>query len=130
MTWRREPRNMPHPKIAIVIATLKAKQNPATVIVMSAYGSVDLALGKMRGGEVETSWAGASQIDTEAAVAAVPVAKAAEAAVAATPSARKLAHELGGELKDDQRSVMTSQTIEHYRQRIVEFERRALTQKR
>ncbi len=28
--------------------------------------SVDLALGKMRGGEVETSWAGASQDDTEA----------------------------------------------------------------
>ncbi len=45
-------------------------------------------------------------------------------------SARKLAHELNGELKDDQRSVLTAQTIEHYRQRIVEFERRALTQKR
>jgi uncharacterized protein YbjT (DUF2867 family) len=28
--------------------------------------AVDLALGKMRGGEVETSWAGASQVDTEA----------------------------------------------------------------
>ncbi|MFB1630494.1 cell division protein ZipA [Pseudomonas sp. AP-1] len=45
-------------------------------------------------------------------------------------AARKLAHELNGELKDDQRSVLTAQTIEHYRQRIVEFERRALTQKR
>ncbi|WP_122857743.1 cell division protein ZipA [Pseudomonas viridiflava] len=45
-------------------------------------------------------------------------------------AARKLAHELDGELKDDQRSVMTAQTIEHYRQRIVEFERRALTQRR
>ncbi|MVW75609.1 cell division protein ZipA [Pseudomonas xionganensis] len=45
-------------------------------------------------------------------------------------AARKLAHELGGELKDDQRSVLTAQTIEHYRQRIVEFERRQLTQKR
>jgi 2-oxoglutarate dehydrogenase E2 component (dihydrolipoamide succinyltransferase) len=33
-----------------------------------------------------------AQIDTEAVVAAAPVAKAAEAAVAATPSARKLAH--------------------------------------
>ena len=44
-------------------------------------------------------------------------------------AARKLAHELNGELKDDQRSVLTAQTIEHYRQRIVEFERRALTQK-
>jgi cell division protein ZipA len=45
-------------------------------------------------------------------------------------AARKLAHELGGELKDEQRSVMTAQTIEHYRQRIVEFERRALMNKR
>ena len=45
-------------------------------------------------------------------------------------ASRKLAQELNGELKDDQRSVMTAQTIEHYRQRIVEFERRALTQKR
>ncbi|MFF7707809.1 cell division protein ZipA [Pseudomonas sp. NPDC007930] len=45
-------------------------------------------------------------------------------------AARKLAAELDGELKDDQRSVLTAQTIEHYRQRIVEFERRALTQKR
>lgn len=45
-------------------------------------------------------------------------------------AARKLAHELNGELKDDQRSVMTAQTIEHYRQRIVEFERKQMTQKR
>ncbi|MBS7660802.1 cell division protein ZipA [Pseudomonas lalucatii] len=45
-------------------------------------------------------------------------------------AARKLAHELNGELKDDQRSVMTAQTIEHYRQRIVEFERKQLTSKR
>ncbi|MDE1164016.1 MAG: cell division protein ZipA [Pseudomonas sp.] len=45
-------------------------------------------------------------------------------------AARKLSQELDGELKDDQRSVLTAQTIEHYRQRIVEFERRALTQKR
>ena len=45
-------------------------------------------------------------------------------------AARKLAQELNGELKDDQRSVLTAQTIEHYRHRIVEFERRALTQKR
>ncbi len=45
-------------------------------------------------------------------------------------AARKLSQELDGELKDDQRSVMTAQTIEHYRQRIVEFERRQLTQKR
>ena len=45
-------------------------------------------------------------------------------------AARKLAHELNGELKDDQRSVMTAQTIEHYRQRIVEYERKQLTNKR
>lgn len=45
-------------------------------------------------------------------------------------AARKLSHELGGELKDEQRSVLTAQTIEHYRQRIVEFERRALMHKR
>ncbi|MCY1402626.1 Cell division protein ZipA [compost metagenome] len=45
-------------------------------------------------------------------------------------AARKLAQELNGELKDEQRSVMTAQTIEHYRQRIIDFERRALTQKR
>lgn len=45
-------------------------------------------------------------------------------------AARKLAHELNGELKDDQRSVMTAQTIEHYRQRIAEFERKQLTHKR
>ena len=45
-------------------------------------------------------------------------------------AARKLSQELNGELKDDQRSVLTAQTIEHYRQRIVKFERRALTQKR
>ncbi|MNZ70008.1 Cell division protein ZipA [compost metagenome] len=45
-------------------------------------------------------------------------------------AARKLSHELDGELKDEQRSVMTAQTIEHYRQRIVEFERRALMNKR
>ncbi|WP_434458563.1 cell division protein ZipA [Stutzerimonas urumqiensis] len=45
-------------------------------------------------------------------------------------AARKLASELNGELKDDQRSVLTAQTIEHYRQRIAEFERRQLTIKR
>lgn len=37
--------------------------------------------------------------------------------------ARKLASELGGQLKDDNRSVLTAQTIEHYRQRIIDFER-------
>jgi len=43
---------------------------------------------------------------------------------------RKLSQELNGELKDDQRSVMTTQTIEHYRQRMAEFERRQMTLKR
>lgn len=33
---------------------------------------------------------------------------------------------LGGELKDDNRNVMTSQTIEHYRQRVRDFELRRL----
>lgn len=41
-------------------------------------------------------------------------------------AARKLSNELNGELLDDQHSVMTAQTIEHYRQRIVDFERRKL----
>ncbi|WP_183166870.1 cell division protein ZipA [Azomonas macrocytogenes] len=45
-------------------------------------------------------------------------------------AARKLSQELSGELKDDQRSVLTAQTIEHYRQRIAEFERRQMTLKR
>lgn len=45
-------------------------------------------------------------------------------------AARKLSQELDGELKDDQRSVLTAQTIEHYRQRIVEFERRQMTIRR
>ncbi len=45
-------------------------------------------------------------------------------------SARKLSTELNGELKDEQRSVMTAQTIEHYRNRIAEFERKQLSQKR
>ncbi len=41
-------------------------------------------------------------------------------------AARKLASELGGELKDDSRSDLTGQTIEHYRQRVLDFERRQL----
>ena len=45
-------------------------------------------------------------------------------------AARKLSQELNGELKDDQRSVLTAQTIEHYRQRIVDYERRQMTIKR
>jgi len=39
---------------------------------------------------------------------------------------RKLESTLGGEVKDDQHSVLTAQTIEHYRRRIAEFERKKL----
>lgn len=45
-------------------------------------------------------------------------------------SARKLAQELGGDLKDESRSVLTAQTIEHYRQRIAEYERKRLSMRR
>src|SRR5690606_1509569 len=37
---------------------------------------------------------------------------------------RTLAERLGGELKDEQRSVLTPQNMEHMRQRVQEFERR------
>ena len=37
-----------------------------------------------------------------------------------------LKESLDGELKDDHRNVMTAQTIEHYRQRIRDFELRQL----
>lgn len=43
-------------------------------------------------------------------------------------TAKDLAARLGGELKDENRSVMTGQTLEHCRQRIREFERKQLTQ--
>jgi len=39
-------------------------------------------------------------------------------------AARKLENELAGELKDDRHSTLSKQTIEHYRQRIAEFERK------
>ncbi len=39
-------------------------------------------------------------------------------------SAHAIAQHLGGELKDENRSVMTRQTIEHARQRVVEYERK------
>ena len=39
-------------------------------------------------------------------------------------SARALAEGLGGELKDENRSVMTNQTIEHGRERVIEYERK------
>ncbi len=35
----------------------------------------------------------------------------------------------GGELKDEQRSVMTGQTVEHYRQRISDFCRRRMSKR-
>lgn len=41
-------------------------------------------------------------------------------------TARALAAELGGELHDQQRSVLTRQTIEHYRERITELNRKRL----
>jgi cell division protein ZipA len=41
-------------------------------------------------------------------------------------TARTIADELNGELKDEQRSVMTRQTIDHCRERIRDFERRRL----
>jgi len=41
-------------------------------------------------------------------------------------TARDIADGLGGELKDEQRSVMTRQTIDHSRERIRDFERRRL----
>ena len=34
---------------------------------------------------------------------------------------------IGGELKDQQRSALSQQTAEHYRQRIMDFNRRRLT---
>jgi len=34
---------------------------------------------------------------------------------------------IGGELKDEQRSALSQQTAEHYRQRIMDFNRRRLT---
>jgi cell division protein ZipA len=39
-------------------------------------------------------------------------------------TAQAVVRNLGGELKDERRSVMTSQTAEHCRQRIREFERK------
>lgn len=41
-------------------------------------------------------------------------------------TAKAIADQLGGELKDENRSVMTGQTLEHCRQRVREFERKQL----
>ena len=43
-------------------------------------------------------------------------------------TAQCLVKNLNGELRDESRSVMTAQTLEHCRQRLIEFERRQLTQ--
>lgn len=42
--------------------------------------------------------------------------------------AKRLANQLDGELKDDSRSVLSSQTVTHYKSRIQEYERRYLGQ--
>lgn len=42
-------------------------------------------------------------------------------------TAMAIADHLGGELKDEHRSVMTAQTLEHCRQRIRDFERKLLS---
>lgn len=39
-------------------------------------------------------------------------------------TSRQIAGQLGGELKDENRSVFTAQTAEHYRQRVMEYQRR------
>ena len=44
-------------------------------------------------------------------------------------TAKEIAAELGGELKDEQRSVMMAQTVEHYRERIRDFARKQKLQK-
>ncbi|MFB3106573.1 MAG: cell division protein ZipA, partial [Pseudomonadales bacterium] len=43
--------------------------------------------------------------------------------------AREVTTHLGGELKDEQHNVMTPQTVEHYRQRIVDFSRRRMSKR-
>jgi len=43
--------------------------------------------------------------------------------------AKNIAQQLGGELKDDQRSVLTAQTVEHYREKVRDFARRQQLEK-
>ncbi len=45
-------------------------------------------------------------------------------------TAKAIAKQLQGELKDENRSVLTGQTIEHYRERIRDFSRRQRLEKR
>ncbi|MCL6271649.1 cell division protein ZipA [Sansalvadorimonas sp. 2012CJ34-2] len=44
-------------------------------------------------------------------------------------SVHNIARDLEGIIRDDQHSVLTQQTLEHYRQRICDFERRQLTKR-
>ncbi|MCG8670957.1 MAG: cell division protein ZipA [Pseudomonadales bacterium] len=44
-------------------------------------------------------------------------------------SARRISKLIGADMKDENHSVMTQQTFEHYRQRVVEFERKQLSQR-
>jgi cell division protein ZipA len=43
--------------------------------------------------------------------------------------ARSITKSLGGEVKDEHRNVMTPQTVEHYRQRILDFSRRRMSKR-
>lgn len=59
---------------------------------------------------------------------ALPVdADSSEAFESMLTTAKAIASRLQGELKDENRSVLTAQTIEHYRSRIKEFERKRLS---
>ncbi|MCG8316197.1 MAG: cell division protein ZipA [Pseudomonadales bacterium] len=44
-------------------------------------------------------------------------------------SSRKISKLLGADTKDENHSIMTQQTFEHYRQRVMDFERKQLSQK-
>lgn len=43
--------------------------------------------------------------------------------------ARSVVKTLGGEVRDEHRNIMTPQTVEHYRQRIVDFSRRRMSKR-
>lgn len=45
-------------------------------------------------------------------------------------TARRVAHDLGGEVVDSSRSVLTQQLVEHYREKVQDFERRRLMRQR
>jgi cell division protein ZipA len=53
-----------------------------------------------------------------------------EAFEAMLSTAKAIAKQLQGELKDENRNVLTGQTVEHYRERIRDFSRRARLEKR